>query len=91
MRVPKQNQLTYEEIASTLNMSPNKVHNTVKIAYNKMIRNLVDDKGYHIFDAVMWLKDQLAMSEKEAIDKLDESNYTRLKNSVSEQPSPDEI
>ena len=84
MRVPKQNQLTYEEIATTLKMSPNKVHSVVKVAYNKMVKHLVQDKGHNIFDAVMWLKNQLGMSEKEAIDKLDEHNLTRLKKDASE-------
>jgi predicted DNA-binding protein YlxM (UPF0122 family) len=79
MRVAKPDQLTYEEIADLYKISPNKVHAIVKSGYNKMVRYYVDKFGMNIFDAVMELRGQMNMSEKEAFEKLDEENKLRIK------------
>jgi Cu/Ag efflux pump CusA len=81
MRVPKKEQCTYDEVADHFGMTTNKVHSVIKVAYNKMVDHLVDDKGYDILPAVLWLKTELRMSYKEAIDKLDDRNYNRIKQS----------
>lgn len=91
MRVPKQNQVPLEDIAAKYEMSPNKVHTIIKTAYNKMVRHLIDEKEEEPFEAVMWLKGQLGMTEKEAIEKLDEHNYNRVKSSAIEKADHDEI
>jgi hypothetical protein len=77
MRVPKENQMALEDIATLYGYSSNKVHTIIKTAYNKMVRYLVETKGENIFDAVMFLKNELRMTEKEAIEKLD-VHFTKL-------------
>jgi predicted DNA-binding protein YlxM (UPF0122 family) len=79
MRVAKPDQLTYEEIAELYKISPNKVHDIVKSAYNKMVNFYVDKFEMNIFDAVMELRQVMNMSEKEAFDKLDDSNRMKIK------------
>jgi hypothetical protein len=91
MRVPKQNQVPLEDIAARYNMSPNKVHTIIKTAYNKMVRHLITEKGKDPFDAVMWLRTELGMTEKEAIEKLDERNYNLIKASAEERVDHDEL
>lgn len=91
MRVPKNNQVPLEDIASKYDMSPNKVHNIIKTAYNKMVRYLIVEKDQDAFDAVMWVKDQLGMSEKEAIEKLDTANYTKVRKSAVDKSNHDII
>ena len=84
MRVPKQDQLTYEEVAEISGLKTNKVHEIINTAYNKMVDYLVDEKGHEIFDAIRYLKSSLRMNEKESIDKLNPKNYTRLKKSLED-------
>jgi predicted DNA-binding protein (UPF0251 family) len=72
MRVPRQDQLTYDEIAERKGIKVNKVHEIIKSAYNKMVNHLVDNKGYEIIDSIKYLKGTLRMTEKESIDKLDD-------------------
>jgi|JFJP01.1.fsa_nt_gi hypothetical protein len=79
MRVAKPDQLTYEEIATLYNISPNKVHAIVKSGYNKMVNHCVTKLNMNIFDAVMALRKQMNMSEKEAFDKLDDENKIKIK------------
>ncbi len=78
MRVPKQDQLTYEEVAHRTGLKTSKVNEIINTAYNKMINYLVDVKGHEIIDAVRYLKENFKMSEKESIDKLNETNHNRL-------------
>jgi hypothetical protein len=70
--------LTYEEIASLYETTPNKIHMMVKRTYNKIITGLVKDKGVNIWEAVMATKDFFGMSEKEAIDKLNPNNKSLI-------------
>jgi predicted DNA-binding protein YlxM (UPF0122 family) len=79
MRVAKPDQLTYEEIADLYKISPNKVHAIVKSGYNKMVNYYVEKFGMNIFDAVMELRQTMNMSEKEAFEKLNDSNKIKLK------------
>jgi uncharacterized protein YjcR len=79
MRVAKPDQLTYEEIAALYKLSPNKVHAIVKSAYNKMVNHFVIKYNMNIFDAVMQLKTVMNMSDKEAFDKLDDTNKIKIK------------
>ena len=85
MRVPKQNQLTYEEVSEITGLTPSKVNEYIESGYNKMINYLVDQKKYDIFDVIKWLKMNLGMSEKECIDKLSKTNYIRLRESLEDQ------
>ena len=79
MRVAKPDQLTYEEIGELYKISPNKVHAIVKSGYNKMVNHCVLKLDMNIFDAVMALRKQMNMSEKEAFDKLDDDNKMKIK------------
>lgn len=85
MRVPRQNQLTYEEVSNATGLSVCEVNSYIESGYNKMVNYLVDSKKYDIFDAIKWLRETLNMSEKEAIDKLSKVNYIRLKESLEDQ------
>lgn len=76
--------LTYEEIASLYKTTPNKVHMMIKRTYNKIITELVYRKNVKIWDAVMSTKDFFGMSEKEAIDKLNNKNKLLIKNYAKE-------
>ena len=71
--------LTYEEIASLYETTPNKIHMMVKRTYNKIITSLVKDKNINIWDAVMATKDFFGMTEKEAIDKLNSKNKIMIR------------
>lgn len=84
MRVPKPDQLTYDEVADMTGLKTNKVHEIIKTAYNKMILYLVEEKGHDVIDSIKYLKTNLNMTEKESIDKLDESNYNKLKKSLED-------
>lgn len=84
MRVPKPDQLTYEEVAEKTGLKTNKVHEIIKTAYNKMVNYLVDEKGHEIIDAIRYLKSNFKMTEKESIDKLDTKNYNRLTKSLED-------
>lgn len=81
--VAKHQNLTYDEIASLYDTSPNKVHMTIKRIYNKIITGLLDKK-VNIWDAVMGTKDFFGMSEKEAVDKLNSKNKKILENYAKE-------
>jgi len=71
--------LTYEEIASLYETTPNKIHMLVKRTYNKIITAMVKDKKVNIWDAVMSVKDFFGMTEKEAIDKLNSTNKNLIR------------
>lgn len=81
MRKPKKEQCTYEEVARHFDTTTNNIHSIIKTGYNKMVDYLVDEKGHDIMDAVMWLRGEMRMSYKEAIDKLNDRNYNRIKQS----------
>jgi hypothetical protein len=85
MRVPRQNQLTYEEIEKITGLAPSKINNYIESAYNKMGNYLVDEKKCDIFDAIKWLKMNLGMSDNECVEKLSISNHLRLKKSLEDQ------
>jgi predicted transcriptional regulator len=53
----KHENLTYEEISSLYETTPNKVHMMIKRVYNKIITSLVKDKNVNIWDAIMGTKD----------------------------------
>lgn len=80
--INKFDKLTYDEISKIYNISPNKVHNIVKNAYNKMVNYYVDVLQFNIFDVVLFLSKFLGITEKEAFEKLDKKNKIRLKKEV---------
>lgn len=71
--------LTYEDLARKYDTTPNKVHSVVKSAYNKIIKNLIENEEVNIFDAVLALREYFNMSESEAVEKLNDEHRDLLK------------
>lgn len=83
-RTPKVKQMTYEELSEVFDMTPNKAHIEVKKVYNKIINSLVTEHNIPIWDAVMGVRSFFGMSEKEAVDKLNNEFQARLRKEALE-------
>lgn len=79
MKNTRRETYTYEEIAKSYQVSPNKIHSIVKTAYNKMVCHCVVKYDMNIFDAVMSIKSWLNMSDREAFEKLNKSNKISIR------------
>jgi hypothetical protein len=82
MKESKQRQLTLDQIAAKFNMSICEVNTSINKSYNKIVTELVTKHGIDIWDAVVELKNMFAITEKEAVDKLNEDNKELLKKSA---------
>jgi hypothetical protein len=81
MITSRQKQLTFEQISNRYNIPISEVNNTINIAYNKMVRSLVE-QNFDIWDVVVEMKNYFNMTEKEAVDKLTPEHKELLKESA---------
>lgn len=77
--------LTYEEIARMYDITSLKAQATVKSAYNKMVKAMVEKEGINIFDVVLALREYFNMTENEAFEKLNNEHKDALTKYASEQ------
>jgi len=82
MRTPKVDQLTLEQLSKKFNTSISDINKTINIAYNKMVHEYVFTHKQDIWDVVMFLKEHFKISEKEAVDKLNEEHMILLTQSA---------
>jgi hypothetical protein len=84
MRIPKPDQLTFEQLAEIFDTSISDINNTVNIAYNKMVHELVFTNKFDIWDVVMELKNFFKMTEREAFEKLNDEHKNLMRVAAEE-------
>lgn len=70
--------LTYEEIGTVMELSPQQVHKIEREAFNKMVRLLMNSTSSSIFDTILALSSYLGLDPEQAFKKLDEENLSTL-------------
>lgn len=71
--------LTYEEIGSIMNISPQQVHKIEKEAFNKFLRSWKVKLNMDIFDSIIFVSSFLGIEHKQCFKKLDKENKEDLK------------
>jgi hypothetical protein len=76
--------LTYEEIGSIMDISPQQVHKIEREAFNKLVKGLSMYPGVDIFESVMEISKYLGIDTDIAYKKLDDSNLEKLNKYIFE-------
>ena len=70
--------LTFEEIGTVMELSPQQVHKIEREAFNKMLRGLMVSANLNIFDTLIVLSSYLGIDTDQAYKKLDTENMELL-------------
>lgn len=70
--------LTYEEIGTVMELSPQQVHKIEREAFNKIVRRLMNVAHLSIFDTLLVVSSQFGIDIEQTYKKLDDENMQLL-------------
>lgn len=71
-------EMTYEEIGTVMDLSPQQVHKIEREAFNKMVKRLMLSTHMSIFDTIIVLSTYMGIQLEQAYKKLDSENLQLL-------------